>query len=117
MGSDNPYSISCVIQGLIAYEIDPLSEEWHENGNSMLDALLDFKEDDHFEYKTKWGSETNSATEQAFIALADLYRGKSMYQNVEIYEDDSDDEESDAESDGDDEESEVEVESDSDDEE
>ncbi|WP_432663283.1 prenyltransferase/squalene oxidase repeat-containing protein [Wukongibacter baidiensis] len=93
MGSDNPYSVSCVIQALIANDIDPLSEEWHENGNSLLDALLDFKEDDHFEYKTKWGSETNSATEQAFIALADLYRGESMYQNVEIYEDDSDEEE------------------------
>lgn len=98
MGSDNPYSISCVIQGLIANEIDPLSEEWQENGNSMLDALLDFKEDDHFEYKTEHGSETNSATEQAFLALADLYRGESMYQNVEIYEEDPDNgEESDGE--------------------
>lgn len=93
MGSDNPYSVSCVIQGLIANKIDPLSEEWQENGNSILDALLNFKEDNHFEYKTKYGSEKNSATEQALIALADLYRGKSMYQNVEIYEEDSDDEE------------------------
>ncbi|SHK28880.1 prenyltransferase/squalene oxidase repeat-containing protein [Paramaledivibacter caminithermalis] len=92
MGSDNPYSICAVIQGLMANEIDPLSNEWQKNGNSMLDALLNFKTENHFEYRTEYGSEKKSATEQAFIALADLYRGKSMYQNVKIYEYDSDNE-------------------------
>lgn len=88
MGSDNPYSVSCVIQGLISNGINPLSEEWKKSGNSMLDALLSFKSGKHFEYKTKWGREVNSASEQAFMALADLYRGKSMYQNIRIYEGD-----------------------------
>lgn len=95
MGTDNPYSLCTVIQALIANKIEPLSNKWSKNGNTLLDALLSFKVDDHFEYKTKWGSEKKSATEQSFLALADLYRGKSMYQNLKIYKypDDGDDKE------------------------
>lgn len=82
--NENPYSISSVIQGLIAVGEDPLSEEWIKNGNTMLDALLSFKVDDHFENKSQWGTEVNSASEQAFIALADLYRGKSMFKEIAL---------------------------------
>ena len=50
----------------------------------MLDALLAYKVNDHFENKSEWGTEINMATEQAFIALADLYRGKSMYREISL---------------------------------
>jgi prenyltransferase beta subunit len=83
-GSENPYSISVAIQGLIAVGENPLSEEWTKNGNTMLDALLAYKVDDHFENKSEWGTEINMATEQAFTALADLYRGKSMYRELSL---------------------------------
>ena len=72
----SPCSISAVIQGLIAIGEDPLSEEWIKNGNTMLDALLSLMEDDHFA--------TSFDTEQAFCALADLYRGKSLFHEISI---------------------------------
>lgn len=83
-GEENPYSVSAVIQSLIALGEDPLSEEWTKNGNTMLDALLSYKVDDHFENPSQWGTETVMATEQAFCALADLYRGKSMFHEISI---------------------------------
>jgi len=85
-GAENPYSISAVIQALIANDINPLSQEWIKNGNTMLDALLSFKVNDHFEYTSQWGTDISMATEQAFAALADLYRGKSMYHDVRLVE-------------------------------
>jgi len=85
-GAENPYSISSVIQALIANNINPLSQDWIKNGNTMLDALLRFKVNDHFEYTSQWGKDIKMATEQAFTALADLYRGKSMYQNIQFIE-------------------------------
>ena len=85
-GSENPYSVSAVIQGLIAVGEDPLSSEWRKNGNSMLDALISYKVGDHFESTSEWGTEIDSATEQAFIALADLYRGKSMFKEIGLEE-------------------------------
>jgi len=84
-GADNPYSVAAAIQGLIAVGEDPLSEEWTtESGNTMLDALLAYMVDDHFEYVSEWGTDIESVTEQAFCALADLYRGKSMFQEINI---------------------------------
>lgn len=83
-GAENPYSVSAVIQGLIAVGEDPLSKEWTKNGNTMLDALLSYKVDDHFEHQSEWGTEVDMTTEQAFCALADLYRGKSMYQELSL---------------------------------
>ncbi len=81
-GAENPYSISTVIQGLVSVGENPLSEDWTKNGNTMLDALLAYKAGDHFEYVSEWGTDVDMATEQAFIALADLYRGKSMYREL-----------------------------------
>ncbi|MCG8482512.1 MAG: hypothetical protein MJA31_04315 [Clostridia bacterium] len=75
---DNVYSISAVIQGLIAVGEDPLSEAWIKNDNSMLDALLSFKASNLFG--------NAGANEQAFMAISDLYRGQSMYQNFEFTE-------------------------------
>ncbi|MDK2799384.1 MAG: hypothetical protein PWP27_1255 [Clostridiales bacterium] len=84
-GAENPYSIATVIQALVANHINPLSEEWTKNNNTMLDALLQFKEENHFKYTSQWGTDIDSATEQAFTALADLYRGRSMYQNLKEF--------------------------------
>jgi len=81
-GEENPCSISAVIQSLIALGENPLSEEWTKNGNTMLDALLAYKVDDYFENQSQWGTETVMATEQAFCALADLYRRKSMFHEI-----------------------------------
>jgi hypothetical protein len=81
-GEENPCSISAVIQSLIALGENPLSEEWTKNGNTMLDALLAYKVNDYFENPSQWGTETVMATEQAFCALADLYRGKSMFHEI-----------------------------------
>lgn len=87
-GEENPYSISAVIQSLIALGEDPLSEDWIKDGNTMLDALLSFKVDDHFENPSEWGTEIDMATEQAFTALADLYRGKSMFHELKLQDQD-----------------------------
>ncbi|MGB4288262.1 MAG: Ig-like domain-containing protein [Tepidanaerobacteraceae bacterium] len=82
-GAENPYSAAAAIQGLIAIGEDPLSEEWTtESGKTILDALLEFMIDDHFEYVSEWGTDIDSITEQAFCALADLYRGKSMFHEI-----------------------------------
>lgn len=85
-GAENPYSIAAVIQALVANGIDPLGEEWVKNGNTMLDALLKFKEDNYFKYTSQWGTDIDMATEQAFTALADLYRGRSMFQNIREFD-------------------------------
>jgi len=80
-GAENPYSTSAAIQGLIAVGEDPLSEEWTtESGKTILDFLLGFMVDDHFKYN----SDIDYITEQAFCALADLYRGKSMFHEIII---------------------------------
>lgn len=81
-GAENPYSISAVIQALVVNNINPLGEEWIKNENTMLDALLQFKEGDHFKYDSYYGTDISMATEQAFCALADLYNGRSMYENI-----------------------------------
>ncbi len=83
-GSENPYSAAAAIQGLIAVGEDPLSEEWTKNGKTMVHSLLSFKVGNYFIYTTDWGTDTEMITEQAFMALADLYREKSMYTAVEV---------------------------------
>ncbi|MGF7060350.1 Ig-like domain-containing protein [Brassicibacter mesophilus] len=85
-GKENPYSVSAVIQGLVAVGEDPLSESWIKNENTMLDSLLSFKEDDHFKNVSEWGTDIDMSTEQAFMALADLYRGKSMFNEIGLEE-------------------------------
>ncbi|MCT4594916.1 MAG: Ig-like domain-containing protein [Anaeromicrobium sp.] len=75
-GKENACTISAVIQGLVAVGIDPLSKEYEKNEKNILDRLLDFKEDNGF------GDE--KSTEQAFMALADLYKGRSMYNALRI---------------------------------
>jgi hypothetical protein len=88
-GSESLYSTAAAIQGLIAVGEDPLSEEWtKESGMTPLDFLLTFKVDNHFETSYEFEGEMiisiDSPTEQAFMALADLYKGNSMYQEIRI---------------------------------
>lgn len=71
---NNPCTISAVIQGLIANNISPLSDEWWKNGSSMVDALLTNKKDGNFG--------NDFANSEAFMALADLYKGNSMFDSV-----------------------------------
>lgn len=83
-GSENPYTAAAVIQGLIAAGEDPLSAKWTKNDKTILDSLLSFKVEDHFENKSEFGTDIKGITEQAFMALADLRMGKSMYHELAI---------------------------------
>lgn len=75
-----------VISALVANGIDPLTEqEWIKGENTLLDSLLKFKKLNYFLCNNGQYAEyfyKDEATEQAFIALADLKNKKSAYQNV-----------------------------------
>ncbi|SUY46097.1 surface/cell-adhesion protein [Clostridium putrefaciens] len=83
-GKENPYTLSSVIQALISNEDDIFSKRWVKNGNTLLDALLTFKTGDHFEFKSEWGTETKMSTEQAILALGDIYNKKSVYKYMTL---------------------------------
>ena len=84
-GAENPYTISAVIQALVANNIDVFSSEWTQNGNTMVDALFTYRVDNHFRYTASWGTDEAMVTEQAFAALADVHRGKSVYQSLKLW--------------------------------
>ncbi|WP_027624211.1 DUF4430 domain-containing protein [Clostridium lundense] len=73
---NDPRTISKVIQALIANGVDPLSDEWCKNKNTMLDALLQNKKGGNF------GSDILNS--EAFMAIADLYKGESMFSKVRV---------------------------------
>ncbi len=75
-GAVSPDSAAAVIQGLIALGQDPLSEEWTKGGKTPVDSLLSFYKDGHFQ--------NDYTNEGAFMALADLYREKSMYNELKF---------------------------------
>ena len=75
-GAENPYSASAVIQGLIAVGEDPLSIKWEKNGRTLVDSLLNFYREGYFVNNDE---KDEMATEQAFAALADVYREESMF--------------------------------------
>lgn len=83
-GNENPYTLSAVIQALIANEEDIFSNKWIKSGNTLLDALLTFKTGDHFEFKSEWGTESKMSTEQATLALGDIYNKKSVYKSITL---------------------------------
>jgi hypothetical protein len=78
--SENPYSASAVIQGLVSVGENPESEEWTKNDKNILDSLMKYFKGDHFEDS----SEKDMITEQGFMALADMYRGKSMFNEIRL---------------------------------
>ncbi len=84
-GEENPYSASAVLQGLIAVGENPQSEKWTKSGKTIVDSLMNFYKDGYFEYTSEWGgTDIDMPTEQAFIALADVYRGKSMFNEIKL---------------------------------
>ncbi|MBB6631654.1 prenyltransferase/squalene oxidase repeat-containing protein [Clostridium algidicarnis] len=83
-GNENPYTLSAVIQALIANKENIFSNKWVKNGNTLLDALLTFKTGDHFEFKSKWGTDSKMSTEQAALALIDIYNNKSVYESITL---------------------------------
>lgn len=83
-GGENPYSASAVLQGLIAVGENPQSEKWTKGGKTIVDSLMNFYKDGHFEYTSEWGKDIDMPTEQAFAALADVYRGKSMFNEIKL---------------------------------
>lgn len=87
-GSENPYTISAVIQALVANGEDIYGEKWSKDGINIIEALLKYKEGNHFIYKSSWGDDIEMATEQAFSALADAYKNKSMYQEIKAQSND-----------------------------
>lgn len=86
LGGENPYSASAVLQGLIGVGEDPLSEKWTKGGKTIVDSLMNFYKEGHFEKESEWSPEpeVDMVTEQAFIALADVYRGKSMFNEIKL---------------------------------
>jgi len=88
---DDPHEVSeydaIAIQALIAVGKNPLSEEFQKNGKTVLDALMEFKKDNHFVYDTQKSSYTeytNQATGMVFAALVDLDKKESMYHSLAI---------------------------------
>ena len=66
----------------MANGINPLSAEWTKNGCNLLDALFACRlEDGTFQVSTEYGMNMTDqgATQYAFAALVDLYRGISVY--------------------------------------
>lgn len=82
-GEENPYSASVVLQGLIAVGENPLSQKWTKNGKTIVDSLMKYYKDGHFENAS---GIDEMLTEQAFIALSDVYRGKSMFNEIKLNE-------------------------------
>ncbi len=80
-GEENPYSASAVLQGLIAVGENPLSQKWTKNGKTIVDSLMKYYKDGHFENAA---GIDEMLTEQAFIALSDVYRGKSMFNEIKL---------------------------------
>lgn len=83
-GSESPHSASAVIQGLVAVGEDPLSKEWTKGDKTMVNSLLSFYKGGYFESVSEWGTDIDSVTEQGLLALADLYRGKSIFNELRL---------------------------------
>ncbi|TCO71481.1 prenyltransferase/squalene oxidase repeat-containing protein [Marinisporobacter balticus] len=81
-GKDSPETNAMVIKALVALDINPLADEWKKDGNSVLDALLAFKQGGQF--KSADGQVSATSTKQAFSALADLYKAESMYHSQSL---------------------------------
>jgi|GEM_PF-6691254 len=73
---NNLITTSIVIQALVANKIDIFSEEWTKSGNTMLDFIIKFKNSN--------GVENDLINKQVFMALADLYKGTSMFKTIRV---------------------------------
>jgi uncharacterized protein YjdB len=82
---DNPHILGPVIQALIAVGEDPLSGDYVKNEKTMLDVLMEYQmKGGVFTKETWYKNYHEESTEAAFAALADLAKGKSMYQELSV---------------------------------
>ena len=77
-GVANPESISTVIQGLLAVDLDPAGGQLRKPGGDPLTALLSFQLPDGAFAHTKGAGADEMATGQALLALAALHSGKTL---------------------------------------
>ncbi len=72
----NECTIAAVIQGLVSIGENPLSSKWTVDNKNMFSSLLKYKKEDTFK--------NEMSTEQAFMAIADLYKKESMFTKAQI---------------------------------
>jgi hypothetical protein len=88
-GSENSDTTAAVIEAFMALGIDPLADDWLENDNNMVDALLTYQSNQGwFVYsnsKEPWNDPTKPnrmSTCHSLLALGDLVRGQSKYSSI-----------------------------------
>jgi len=81
-GIMNSESCSAVIQGLIAVGVDPGAGEFKKPGGNSVAALLKYQLPGGCFEHVKGGGEDEMATQQALIALSDVYSGKSFVERL-----------------------------------
>ena len=83
-GQQCPESIAQVMVALCTLGIDPLSEEYQKNGNTLFDALYSYRLEDGTFKHTPDGESNNMSTMEALYALASyeswLHHGKALYE-------------------------------------
>ena len=80
-GAANPESCGMVIEGLTAVGIDPAADLGKSGGNPVS-ALLGFQLPDGSFAHLKGTGANEMATQQALLALSDVYFGKSWYRRL-----------------------------------
>ncbi|MDD4802133.1 MAG: stalk domain-containing protein [Syntrophomonas sp.] len=77
-GAENLESASMAISGIIAVGLDPAGSEWSKPGGSLLTSLLGFQLPDGSFCHDQGRDANMMASEQALLALSQLYYGKPM---------------------------------------
>lgn len=73
----NQWSLATAIQGLVANGEDLNTSKWTKNNQTIVDEFLNF-------YTTEKLFDSKTANEQAFMALSDLVKGKSVFKELRI---------------------------------
>ena len=83
-GQQCPESIAQVMVALCTLGIDPLSEEYQKNGNTLFDALYSYRLEDGTFKHTPDGESNNMSTMEVLYTLAsyesNLHGGKALYE-------------------------------------
>lgn len=81
-GAENPETCNMVIEGLVAVGISPTGEELSKPNGNPVTAMLGFQlPDGSFEHLKGMGS-NEMATQQALIALTDVYFGSTLFDRL-----------------------------------
>lgn len=83
-GTENPESCNMVIQGLTAVGVDPTGQEWLKSGGNPVTAMLSFQLPDGSFSHLKNGGSSEMATQQALMALADVYYGDTLFNRLRL---------------------------------